>query len=237
MNLRCFTLVFLFWFVLQNYAFSEQYSMKELINHVIEVATKQSFRMCYILKDSTERLPRTIDRNGNLMTSDSRWWCSGFFPGVLWYIYEATGNIDIQKQAELYTERVVREKYTKSNHDVGFMIFCSFGNGYRLTHKESYRKVIETTYYFLLTRYSDKMKCICSWDYNKKWQYPVIIDNMMNLEMLLWGAKSFNNERFKEIAIDHANTTLKNHFRADYSCYHLISHDSITAKPHLKQTH
>ncbi|NDP21551.1 MAG: glucuronyl hydrolase [Paludibacter sp.] len=211
--------------------------MKVLIKKALDVASIQSINMCKSLKDSTLLLPRTIDKQGKLMTSDSRWWCSGFFPGVLWYLYENSGDKEMKEQAELYTKRVEREKFTKTNHDVGFMIYCSFGNGYRLTHNKAYKKVIETGCYSLSTRYNDRIKSIRSWDYNKKWQFPVIIDNMMNLEMLLWGAKTFKNDRFKEIAINHANTTLEHHFRPDYSCYHLVSYDSISGKPHIKQTH
>ena len=212
-------------------------NLPKLIDHAIDVANIQSKNMCKVLKDSTERLPRTIDKQGRLMTSDSRWWCSGFFPGVLWYLYEANGNPEIEKQAEIFTARVEREKFTTSNHDVGFMIFCSFGNGYRLTHKPAYRDVIQTACQSLSTRYRNKVGLIRSWDYNKKWQYPVIIDNMMNLEMLLWGAREFDNKRFKEIAVNHANKTMENHFRPDYSCYHLVSYDTISGRPHLKQTH
>lgn len=219
---------------------AKNYSNKKLnnlVNHALQVATCQSLNMCLELKDSSERLPRTIDKQGRLLTSDSRWWTSGFFPGVLWYLYEANGNKELKQQADIYTRRVEREKYTTDNHDIGFMIFCSFGNGYRLTKNKSYLKVIETACRSLSTRYSPKMGCIRSWDFGKQWQYPVIIDNMMNLEMLLWGAKEFGNNYFKEIAVNHANKTLKYHFRADYSCYHVVSYDSITGEPHIKQTH
>lgn len=215
-----------------------QTDTKTLIDNALKRASEQSMAMCKVLKDSTERLPRTIDRQGNLMTSDSRWWCSGFFPGVLWYLYENTGNKDIKRQAEIYTERIEREKLNYTDHDIGFKIYCSFGNGYRLTKNKKYKEIIETSCVSLTHRYSDRIKSIRSWDFNKKeWQFPVIIDNMMNLEMLLWGAKTFKNDRFKEVAVNHANTTMAHHFRPDYSCYHLVSYDTISGKPHIKQTH
>lgn len=211
---------------------------KTLIELALKRAKEQSQLMCEALKDSVNLLPRTIDKEGHLMTSDSRWWCSGFFPGVLWYLYENSGNKQLQKQAELYTKRVEQEKLNGSDHDIGFKIFCSVGNAYRITKNKSYPEVIETACKTLSSRYNDRVKCIRSWDFNKKqWQFPVIIDNMMNLEMMLWGAKTFKNERLKEIAVNHANTTLENHFRADYSCYHLVSYDTISGKPHIKQTH
>lgn len=74
------------------------------------------------------RLPRTWE-NGGDVSSDSRWWCSGFFPGVLWYVYENGRNPRVLEYARMYTARVEREKYTTDNHDVGFMLYCSFGNG------------------------------------------------------------------------------------------------------------
>ena len=237
MKSTVFALVSLFLITFYCSATKRSDHLPRLVDHAIEIAKIQSLNMCNVLKDSAGLLPRTVDKQGKLITSDSRWWCSGFFPGVLWYLYETTGNQTIEKQAELYTARVEREKYTKTNHDVGFMIFCSFGNGYRLTKKTAYRDVIQIACQSLSTRYRDKMGLIRSWDYNKKWQYPVIIDNMMNLEMLLFGAKEFENQRYKEIAVNHANKTLENHFRPDYSCYHLVSYDTISALPHIKQTH
>lgn len=206
------------------------------IDKTVDVAVRQSLKMCNYLNDSVGRLPRTIDLYGKVMTSDSRWWCSGFFPGALWYLYELSGNGDIKTQAEIYTNRIEREKYTKDNHDIGFMIFCSFGNAYRLTGNKHYYDVISTACESLSTRYKDNMKCIRSWDFGS-WQYPVIIDNMMNLEMLLWGANNFNKNRYKEIAINHANTTMQHFFRKDNSCCHLVSFDTITGKPYVKQTH
>jgi len=234
-------IVFIVFFLANiNLAFSTQrkQELSKSIDHALKIATEQSVAMCDALKDKSGLLPRSIDKDGKLITSNSRWWCSGFFPGVLWYIYEYTGNVEMKKQAEIFTKRVEREKFTTSNHDVGFMIYCSFGNGYRLTGNENYKNVIETACKSLSTRYNDKMKSIKSWDFNDdEWQFPVIIDNMMNLEMLLWGAKKFNNNYYKTIAVNHANTTRKYHFRDDYSSYHLVSYDTITLKPQIRQTY
>ena len=119
------------------------------------------------------------------------------------------------------------QKHTTDNHDVGFMIFCSFGNGYRLTQNPEYLEVIHTACQSLSTRFNSNIGCIRSWDWgDDMWNYPVIIDNMMNLEMLLWGGKQFNNETFTEIAISHADTTLKNHFREDGSSFHVVSYNN-----------
>src|SRR5690606_115750 len=141
-----------------------------------------------------------------LVTSDSKWWCSGFFPGTLWYLYENNPTEELKKYAMEYTNRVEDQKYTTDNHDVGFMIYCSFGNGLRLLDTESYKEVIVEASKSLSTRYKEQPGLIRSWDWNtKEWQYPVIIDNMMNLEMLMWAAKHTGESRFSEIAINHAD--------------------------------
>lgn len=216
---------------------SSSSSLKTVVDAALVFAEKQSLLMAEKYKDETGRLPKSFENNKDV-SSDSRWWCSGFYPGVLWYVYENNKNPETLKYAELYTNRVEREKFTTDNHDVGFMIFCSFGNGYRLTNNKHYKEVILTAANSLSTRYNPKVGLIRSWDHNKdKWQYPVIIDNIMNLELLLWASENSGNNKFKEIALSHANKTITHHFRPNYSSYHVVSYDTITGLPHLKQTH
>ncbi|WP_353135207.1 glycoside hydrolase family 88 protein [Pseudopedobacter sp.] len=211
--------------------------LKSVVESAFSFAEKQSLLMAEKYKDQVGRLPRTYEK-GKDISSDSRWWCSGFFPGSLWYIYENKRNQDILKYAELYTDRVEREKYTTDNHDVGFMIYCSFGNGYRLTKNKKYEEVMLTAAKSLSTRYKPQVGLIRSWDHNKEnWQYPVIIDNIMNLELLLWASDYSGDEKFKQIALSHADKTIQHHFRPDYSSYHVVSYDTISGIPHLKQTH
>lgn len=182
-------------------------------------------------------LPRSFE-NGVNTTSDSRWWTSGFFPGSLWYLYENSENPKILEYAKLYTDRVEREKYTTDNHDVGFMLYCSFGNGLRLTQEKRYEEVLLTGANSLTTRYNPDIGLIRSWDHSTdRWHYPVIIDNIMNLELFLWAYDYSGNPIFKEIAVSHADKTIEHHFRPDYSSYHVVSYDTILAVPHTKQTH
>lgn len=210
--------------------------LENVIDRAMSRAMSQSINMAEYLSDSTELLPRTFI-NGRICTSDSRWWCSGFFPGSLWYIYEYTKDSTMLEYAKEYTSRVRREMYTTDNHDIGFMIYCSFGNGYRLTGDEDYVAVIDTACQSLSTRYDANIGLIRSWDFNKHlWQYPVIIDNMMNLEMLMWGAEKFDSQSLRDIAVSHADKTMENHYRPDNSCYHLVSYDVETGMPELKQT-
>ena len=191
------------------------------------------------LIDSTGQLPSTFNKKGELITCKSDWWVSGFFPGVLWYLYENDKDPLVETYAREYTSRVEKEKYRTWDHDIGFIIFCSFGNGYRLTGDTNYLKVINTAANSLTTRFDSTVGCLRSWDYaswNAKWQYPVIIDNMMNLELLMWSADKFKNPYYKVVAESHADKTMANHFREDFSSYHVVSYDTITGEVEMKST-
>lgn len=218
---------------------NQEKPLKTVIEESLELATQQSIRMAESLKNQPGRLPQTINEKGELVTCNSAWWVSGFFPGVLWYLYENNPTEELKGWAVNYTLRVEDQKYTTDNHDVGFMIFCSFGNAYRLTGNEDYKEVIHTASNSLITRFNPTVGCIRSWDeapWSKQWQYPVIIDNMMNLEMLEWTSKTFNDNIYSYVAKTHANTTLKHHFRDDYSSYHVISYDTISGGVEKKNT-
>lgn len=213
--------------------------IKKVVNEALDFSVQQALLMAQSLKDRQGMLPRTTDRFGKLQTCRSDWWVSGFFPGMLWYLYEYSASQDMKKWAHQYSMRVEDQQYTTNNHDVGFIIFCSFGNGFRLTNDSAYLKVIYNAARSLSTRFHSSTGCIRSWDYadwSKQWQYPVIVDNMMNLEILLWAATEFNVPDFYDIAVSHANATIKNHYRPDYSSYHVVSYDTLTGLPELKQT-
>lgn len=208
-----------------------------VVERGLERATDQALRMAKTLENEEGRLPKSIF-DGKLETSDYSWWCSGFFPGELWYLYENTPTEELKKYAEMYTDRVEEVKNITYSHDVGFMLNCSYGNGLRITSNPAYKDVLITGARSLATRYNSQLGLIRSWDFNKDiWQYPVIIDNMMNLELFTWTTRETRDEQFREMAISHADKTMQNHFRPDYSCYHVVSYDTITAQPHIKQTH
>ncbi len=208
----------------------------QVIEDALNKSVKQSLLMAAKYADQPLVLPRSyID--GEMTTSDYGWWCSGFFPGVLWYLYEDSGDEKLLKYAQQYTERVEESKYMISNHDVGFMLYCSYGNGLRITGDTTYREVLLTGAKSLSKRYHENMGLIKSWDFNENiWQYPVIIDNMMNLELLLWASNASGDSTFKHISVSHADKTMRNHYRSDYSCYHVVSYDTISGEPHVKQT-
>ncbi|MBQ7463084.1 MAG: glycoside hydrolase family 88 protein [Bacteroidaceae bacterium] len=209
--------------------------MSSVIERGLQRAASQSLLMANSLKDQKDALPRTFE-NGQLKTIRYDHWVSGFFPGVLWMIYENTGDEQFRNFAERFTGRVEPAKKLTNTHDLGFMLYCSFGQGYRLTGNKHYLDVINEGTQSLLTRWNPKLGVIRSWDFGEQWQYPVIIDNMMNLEMLCFMTREFSCRRYEKIAETHARTTIRNHFRKDNSTYHVVSYDTITGKPHAKNT-
>lgn len=182
--------------------------------------------------------PRSISKDGKLELVSARDWCSGFFPGSLWLAYGQTGQLQLKEQASKYTWMIQQEKNDRSSHDVGFKINSSFGNGFVMTKDSAYSKVMVEAATTLIKRFDEKVGAIRSWDFNRQvWDYPVIIDNMMNLELLFEAAKLTGDDKFYKVADAHARTTMNNHFRADYSSYHVIDYDPSTGKARKKNTH
>lgn len=182
------------------------------------------------------RFPRSSKADGSLNAVASNDWTSGFFAGNLWYMYEYSKSDQWKTAAQQWTAGLEKEKFNTRTHDLGFMLFCSFGNGYRLTKDESYKAILLQGAKSLSKRFNPKTGTIRSWDHGK-WQYPVIIDNMMNLELLFWATRISGDSSFYKIAVTHANTTLKNHFRADNSSYHVVNYDTLTGKVISRVTH
>ena len=210
-------------------------SMNQMIERGLERARRQSLIMAANLENDTQAFPRSFE-NGRLITSDYRWWCSGFFPGVLWQLYADSADPELLRYAELFTDRVEPVKKMTNTHDLGFMLYCSFGQGYAITGNQRYADIIAEGTNSLLTRYDEKLGVIKSWESTQKWKYPVIIDNMMNLEMLCFMTRQTNDRRYVQVAERHADTTIKNHFRQDYSTWHVVSYDPTTGEPHAKNT-
>ena len=209
--------------------------MAQVVERGLNRAARQSLILAEAMKDQQGALPRTFEK-GVLKTVSYDYWVSGFFPGVLWMLYEDTGNAEMRRFAEMYTERVEPAKRMKNTHDLGFMLYNSFGQGYRLTGNKHYLDVINEGTQSLLTRWNEKIGVMKSWQSSARWQYPVIIDNMMNLEMLCFMSQEFSDRKYERIAEKHAQTTIKNHFRDDFSTFHVVSYDTITCQPHAKNT-
>ena len=221
----------------------KQQPENDFIQENIKNAVAQETLQTDIIEKSGKILnPRTIDSTGNVVYIPIDDWCSGFYPGNMWLTYELTGDKKWEKLAEKYTEALDSIQYLTWHHDVGFMIGCSYLNGYRLANKENYKPVIIQTAKSLSTRFRPGAGVIQSWDADRGWQgergwkCPVIIDNMMNLELLFEATRLSGDSTFYNIAVQHANTTMKNHFRPDYSCYHVIDYDPATGEVLHKQT-
>ncbi len=230
--LVCYLFLSSFFFVHDN----KEETLTETVERGLQVSTEQSYILAKQLKDSENLLPRTFE-GGKLKTTDYKSWVSGFFPGLLWYLYENNTSGNMKTLAYNFTNRLELAKDMKGTHDLGFILYCSYGNGYRLTGNATFLKILEEGSKTLSMRFNKKVGAIKSWESTKKWQFPVIIDNMMNLQLLTFTGKLVNNSNWINIATKHAHTTLINHFRPDNSCYHVVTYDSITGKAVSKQTH
>ena len=181
--------------------------------------------------------PRTT-KGDTLVLVASKDWTSGFFSGNLWYMYELTKDQKWLEKAKEYSAPIEQEKTNGVTHDMGFKIYCSFGNGYRLTKDSKYREIMIQSARTLITRFNPTVGSLRSWDHHAEvWDFPVIIDNMMNLELLFWAFKETKDSTFYKVAISHANTTMKNHFRSDFSSYHVIGYDPKTGAVTKRNTH
>ncbi len=213
-------------------------ALKAVIDSALATSAQQyGWMLAHLPADAAKPLPRTFE-HGKLVTIPTRDWTSGFFPGSLWYLFEATGDAKWRASAEKFTAYLEPEQHNTKTHDVGFMLYCSYGNGLRLTGNEAYKAVLLNGAQSLSTRFNPTVGCIKSWDHGVgKFTFPVIIDNMMNLELMFWAARNGPAERYRDIALRHADTTLAHHFRADNSSFHVVDYDPATGKVLQHITH
>ena len=209
----------------------------EALNNIISQNFKDADAQYKVMMKQlpAARIPKTFE-NDTLRTSGSDWWCSGFYPGGLLYIYEQTKDTVLYNEAIRILGLLSKEQYNTGTHDLGFMMYCSFGNALRLNpNNEEYKKILINSAKSLATRFNPKVGCIKSWD-SKPSDFLVIIDNMMNLELLFWATHETGDSSFYKIAVTHANTTMKNHFRDDYSSYHVVNYNPETGAIQQKRT-
>ncbi|MGY5355901.1 glycoside hydrolase family 88 protein [Wenyingzhuangia sp. IMCC45467] len=173
---------------------------------------------------------------------DYKDWTSGFWPGELWYLYEYTNKKEWEQTADKFTEYLKPLSVTPAlDHDLGFQVFNSYGNGYRLTKNPDYKDVILKTADTLATLFNPNVGTILSWPRdvpNMEWpQHNTIMDNMINLELLFWASKNGGDKSLYDMAVSHADVTMKNHFRPDYTSYHVVVYDKDTGKKIKGVTH
>ncbi|MEM9895996.1 MAG: glycoside hydrolase family 88 protein [Bacteroidota bacterium] len=213
---------------------------------------RSAAKMVELLQESeaVDKIPRSEERTGEIIWATKRSdsgeikfdWTLGFFPGSCWYLYEYTGDEKWKDAAITFQAQFEDLKYFSDSHDLGFVFHCSFGNAYRIDKSEEYKAVVVEAGNTLLTRFNKKVGCIQSWNVDKGWQsqrdwkFPVIIDNMMNLEMLFELSSLTGDPKYREVAISHADVTLANHFREDNSSYHVVDYDPESGKVRKKNT-
>jgi len=206
--------------------------LQQICETNFDLAVSQYEYMASLL--APDQFPKTFE-DDTLHTSGSGWWCSGFYPGTLLYLFEHTGDSTLLNEAYGILKVLQKEQYNTHTHDLGFMMYCSFGNANRINPDSTYQQILVNSARSLSTRFDKKVGVIKSWD-SKPEDYLVIIDNMMNLELLFWATQQTGDSSFYDIAITHANTTIKNHFRPDYSSYHVLNYDPETGEVQEKMT-
>lgn len=211
---------------------AENNDISNIINNDINFSTRQySLMLQQIGREGKVRIPKTIDKLGRMVYIPIDDWCSGFFPGSLCYLYQLTNDKSWLLQSKRFTEALDSIQYLTWHHDVGFMIGSSYLNIYRLSPNKAYKKAIIQTAKSLCTRFRKKAGVIQSWNVDRGWQSkrgwtcPVIIDNMMNLELLFEATRLSGDSTYWKVAVSHANKTLENQFRKDGSCYHVVDYD------------
>lgn len=181
-------------------------------------------------------IPRSIDAGKEKWYRTTVYdWASGFWPGILWYSYEASHSKQMLHHAEFYTSTLeeLLDPAHNGDHDLGFQFYCSFGNAYRLTKNEHYKKAALQGAEKLIRFFNPKVGTIHSWPWMQKekgWPHNTIMDNMMNLELLYWAARNGGGKKYYDIATSHAQVTMKNHFRPDGSGYHVVVYDTLNGK-------
>ncbi|WP_315815774.1 glycoside hydrolase family 88 protein [Paraflavitalea speifideaquila] len=212
------------------------------INDNFTYAGKQLKNMLKETGPAKNAFPRSINAGGKLVTTNMYDWTPGFFPGSLWYTFEYSKDPALKTAALHWTEQLEPLKTFTEHHDLGFMMYCSYGNAYRLTGNKKYKDILVQSAHSLSTRFNPVTGTIKSWNRFKSWHgektynFPVIIDNMMNLELLFFASRASGDTSFRHIAVTHALNTLKNQVRKDYGSYHVVCYDTINGQVAGRET-
>lgn len=212
-----------------------------VVNNTLDVDRELSYCNKQV-QETLNRIGDTTMMPRNILAGQSDWnlvpvrieeWTVGFWPGILWYNYENTKSEKMLDAATHYTD--ILEPLTTLpayDHDLGFQLFCSYGNAYRLTGDQKYKQIILNAADTLATLFNPKVGTILSWprevDNGRFAPFNTIMDNMINLEMLYWAAANGGTKDLYDIATKHAETTMKYHFREDGSSFHVAVYDTIT---------
>ena len=217
-----------------------QETEKAFIKENMEFASKQYNLMLKTPpqgKDEKAVMPHSLRKDGTPSKGSIYLWTAGFFPGSLWYISEYTKDKALQDSALVYTQKMEPAKTFTDNHDIGFMMYCSYGNANIFKPQKEYDDILVESARSLCTRFRPKAGVIQSWNGFRSWHgdkvydFPVIIDNMMNLELLFHASKVTGDDSFRKVAVSHAEKVMKYQVRKDYSCFHIVYYDKETGNP------
>lgn len=223
-------------------AYRSDKSEADFVTSNYTFADSQLHKMLKVANKNPLGFPRTTNKAGEMTSTDMYDWTSGFFSGSLWYAYENTKDPTLKAAATDWTEKLEPVKTFTKHHDLGFMMYCSYGNAYRITGNKAYKDILVQTARSLSTRFSPVTGSIKSWNTFASWHggkpynFPVIIDNLMNLELLFFASKASGDTMFRHIAISHATQAMHNQIRKDYSSYHVVCYDSSTGKVLARET-
>jgi rhamnogalacturonyl hydrolase YesR len=221
-------------------------SSKFNMSSVIEKSVSQYTNLVRVSKEAND-IPRTLEKDGSI-----RWisfakkkevldWTAGYFPGTLWYLYELTGD-SIWMNEAIHFQKLNIDDLQRDYMDVGFIANNSFGHGYRITGNDTFKEQIIKAADVVYNRFDPRVGFLLAWDADKGWQgtrgwqYPVIVDNMANMEILFIASELTGNPKYKEAATTHANRTMQVHYRDNMSAYHVVDLDSVTGEIRSKQT-
>lgn len=218
------------------FAFTTPVSEPDFVKENFRYADKQLKTMLQETANRRNAFPRTINKAGKLVTTNMYDWTPGFFPGSLWNAYEYMEDTAMRAAASQWTEQLEPLKTFTGHHDLGFMMYCSYGNAYQQTGNAAYKDILVQSARSLSTRFNPVTGCIKSWNTFKSWHgnktynFPVIIDNMMNLELLFFASRVTGDTSFRHVAVSHALNTMKYQIRKDYSSFHVVCYDTVTGK-------
>ncbi len=233
--------LYFIYFLIFFYPYCLRADTTDFLKRGFGLAEKQYSLLYKNHKDLT-KYPRSADPSGKTTFTDIRDWTGGFWPGCLWYVFEYTGDDQWRDAALKWTNSLRQNQFNTHHHDIGFVMNCSYGNAYRLTGDTAFKSILIQSAKSLLTRFNAKVGAIKSWDTFSSWdgkhtyEFPVIIDNMMNLELLFLASKLSGDSVYRNAAIRHAETTLKNQYRPDYSSYHVVTYDPKTGAVLSRET-
>lgn len=199
----------------------------EWVDKAYDTAAAQS-EIMYGRVEKEGKLPRSIAR-GMMGPED---WCTGFFPGTMWLLYAHTGDSIWQARARKGCEMIAGERFNAFDHDIGFKMQCSFGTGLALVPDKDYEQILYRSARTLASRFDPRVGLIQSWeaDTARDWKFPVIIDNMMNLELLMEAYKRSGDSSLRDIAVAHADKTMRCHYRPNSTCPHVVDYDPLTGE-------